>query len=538
MNLMLLKRYSYFTVVLSTFAFSQEIRISQNFRIHPSNTTQTEVFVTVHPFKKNIVFASANTIRFQPNLFISEGVYVSTNAGISWSGNDTCNGYYIPSHGGDPGIAIDKDGKYILTRLGRAPFYGLFSHYSVDSGQNWSSQKSITTDDLERAVLASDANPTSNYYGRTYSAWAKFVPPFPIAFSYTINGAVDWSSPRAINNPSQRCSGGDIVIANNGNVFVCWGVVTTASPIIEIFTGFASSSNGGTTWFVKENAFAMKGIQGLLPEKQNIRVNGLPRIAMDNSGGERNGWLYIVTAEKNLSPAGSDADIILHRSTDDGNTWSNGIRVNQDALNNGKIQYFPAIHIDDYGAVNIIYYDDRTTSSDSANVFLSRSLDGGNSWSDYLVSDHNFRPEPIGGLGQGYQGDNISLTSSDNCLLPLWMDNSSGVYQIWTTRIDVTILNVQDTSKNTKNICIISNYPNPFNPETIIRLQLQQVQHNASLKIFDIQGNHILTLFEKNILESGYHEFRFHAANIPSGIYFYRFATETFVQTKKFVVIR
>jgi hypothetical protein len=526
-----------YVVFFSSFSLSQEIHFNRNFKIHPSSTTQTEVFITVHPFKKNVVFASANTIRFLPNLFISEGVYVSTNAGISWNGSDTCNGFYIPSHGGDPGIAIDKDGKFILTRLGRAPFYGLYSHYSIDSGKNWSSQKTITTDDLERAVIASDANPASNYFGRTYTAWAKFVPPFPIVFSYSNNGAVDWSSPTAINNPPQRCSGGDIVIGNDGKIFVCWGVVTSSSPITEIFSGFASSANGGTNWFIKENAFAMKGIQGLLSEKQNIRVNGLPRIAVDNSGGERNGWVYIVTAEKNFPPAGSDADIILHRSTDGGNTWSNGIRVNHDALNNGKIQYFPAIHIDNYGAINIIYYDDRTTTSDSANVFLSRSLDGGNSWNDYKISDHNFRPEPIGGLGQGYQGDNISLTSSDNFLLPVWMDNSSGVYQIWTTRIDVTVLDVIEANDNAENDFVLSNYPNPSNPETIIRLQLQRVQHNTSLKIFDIRGNHIFTLLEKNILEAGKHEFRFNAANFSSGIYFYRFATETFVQTKKFVVI-
>ena len=86
--------------------------------------------------------------------------------------------------------------------------------------------------------------------------------------------------------------------------------------------------------------------------------------------GSRNGWLYIVTTDKNITPAGSDPDIILHRSTDSGQTWSDGIRVNQDQLNNGKIQYFPAIDIDNTGAINIIYYDDRNTSSDSAEIFI------------------------------------------------------------------------------------------------------------------------------------------------------------------------
>ena len=89
---------------------------------------------------------------------------------------------------------------------------------------------------------------------------------------------------------------------------------------------------------------------------------------MDNTGGQRDGWIYIVTGQKDLAPAGTDPDIILNRSEDGGMTWSQGIRVNQDALNNGKTQYFPAIHIDHFGAVNILYYDDRNTSNDSAGV--------------------------------------------------------------------------------------------------------------------------------------------------------------------------
>ncbi len=38
----------------------------------------------------------------------------------------------------------------------------------------------------------------------------------------------------------------------------------------------------------------------------NIRINGYPHIDIDRSGGSRNGWIYIVTGEKNLVPAGTD----------------------------------------------------------------------------------------------------------------------------------------------------------------------------------------------------------------------------------------
>jgi hypothetical protein len=513
--------------------------IAQNYRIYPSNITQTEVFIVVHPSNPDIMFATANTVRFLPSFFISEGVYVTTNAGSSWYGSDTCTGQPIQFHGGDPGIAIDKDGTFIITRLGRTPFSGLYSHFSADNGLTWSSQNTITTEDLERASLASDGNPSSGFNGRTYATWVRFAPPYPVFMSHTDDGATSWTSPLQINNPTQRCAGGDITIELGGNVHVCWAVVTSVSPFTEVFVGYASSTDGGDNWFVLESAFSMNGIQGILMEKQNIRVNGLPRITLDNSGGPRYGWIYIITTQKNLAPAGSDPDIILNRSTDGGLTWSSGIRVNQDPLNNGKIQYFPAIVVDDGGGINVTYYDDRNTTSDSTGVFLSRSTDGGNTWNDFEISDHNFKPEPIGGLGQGYQGDNIDITSVNNTLWPVWMDNSTGVYQIWTAPIDITTVDIIDdeVASVPRVFDLKQNYPNPFNPSTTIEYELMR-EDFVTLKIFDVNGEEIATPLRER-QTAGTHQIKFEAeSSIPSGVYFYELRVSDFSNTKAMLLVR
>ena len=514
--------------------------VSENFRIHPSSVTQTEVLVERHPLNPDLLFATANTITFAP-FFVSEGVYVSENGGLSWNGSDTCNGAPIAFHGGDPGIAINKNGRFILTRLGTDPFAGLYAHYSDDNGASWSSQLTITTDDVERASVVTDASPVSPFFGRTYAAYVKLATPFAVYVAYTDDG-INWSVPQRINNPTQNSTGADIEVGRDGTVYVTWAGVTSVSPFQEILTGFAKSADGGQTWSVSENAFEMRGINGQLAAKNNIRVNGLPNLGVDKSGGARDGWVYVVTTERNFAPAGSDPDVILRRSTDGGTTWSAGIRVNQDALNNGKIQYFPALHVDDQGGVNIIYYDDRHTTSDSTGVVLARSVDGRNSWIEVSVSDGNFKPVPIGGLGQGYQGDNIDLISVGNRLYPMWMDNRTGVYQIWSARVDLSALALTPTDElQPKDFRLYQNYPNPFNPETTIKFAVSKVRE-VVLQIFDISGQLVQTLVNAR-LSAGIYETKWQGRNqsgqeVGSGIYFYRLKTGGFTQTRRMLLIR
>ena len=459
----------------------------ENYRIYPGQVNQSEVFIVNSPVDEDVLFASCNTLTFSP-FFVSEGIYVTTNGGESWQGSDTCTGDPIAFHGGDPGIAIDKDGTFIITRLGRTPLTGLYSHYSTDQGATWSQSQVISTDDLERASLRSDIFTNSSYYGRSYAAWVKFAQPFPIVFSFTDNVGQNWSTPVAINSPANRSAGGDLAIGPNGEVYACWAGVTETSPFKEILVGFARSTSGGAGWNVTENAVPMNGITGVLTDKGGIRVNGLPAIAVDTTSGPRHGWIYVVTGQKELAPAGNDPDIVLYRSENNGATWSSGIRVNQDNLSNGKIQYFPVVHIDRFGAVNVLFYDDRNTTIDSTGVFLARSTDGGNSWVEYEVSDHNFKPEAIGGLGQGYQGDNIDLTSTTTHLWPVWMDNSSGLYQIWTAPIEFTDIQAAgDLLESDGRYGLKSIYPNPASDRVNISFQANKAGE-VSLAIFDMCG--------------------------------------------------
>jgi hypothetical protein len=83
---------------------------------------------------------------------------------------------------------------------------------------------------------------------------------------------------------------------------------------------------------------------------------------------------------------------------------------------------------------------------------------------------------------------------------------------------------------------LLTNYPNPFNPKTAISYQLP-VASIVNLKVYDLLGHEIATLVN-GVAEAGYHTVTFNAADLASGIYFYRIVAGKFVQTRKLVVLK
>jgi len=82
----------------------------------------------------------------------------------------------------------------------------------------------------------------------------------------------------------------------------------------------------------------------------------------------------------------------------------------------------------------------------------------------------------------------------------------------------------------------LGNYPNPFNPSTTIRFELNE-RGRASLEVFDVSGRRVQVLHEGD-LSQGVHEFRFNADNLPSGTYLYRLTTPTATKTETMTLVK
>ena len=94
---------------------------------------------------------------------------------------------------------------------------------------------------------------------------------------------------------------------------------------------------------------------------------------------------------------------------------------------------------------------------------------------------------------------------------------------------------VEIVIQNPKTFELTQNYPNPFNPSTRIQYQVSSNSH-VSLKVFDIIGNEVATLADE-YKSAGSYEVEFGAANLASGIYFYKLQAGSFVETKKMILL-
>ena len=141
---------------------------------------------------------------------------------------------------------------------------------------------------------------------------------------------------------------------------------------------------------------------------------------------------------------------------------------------------------------------------------------------------------------RGYMGDNIDLTSVGNKLFPVWMDNSTGTYQIWSVPITIQLVDVEDKTDVLllNDFELKQNYPNPFNPNTIIEFNLP-VGSDVSLSVFDITGKEVVTLLNE-FKEAGPHKINFVTSkfNLSSGVYFYRLDANGLTQSRPMILLK
>ena len=131
-----------------------------------------------------------------------------------------------------------------------------------------------------------------------------------------------------------------------------------------------------------------------------------PAIAVDSAGNINVVW-------QNCTPG--NYKIYFSRSTDDGVTWSQTVNIS----NNSAFSYDPAIAVDSEGSINVVW-----NGSISYDVYFSRSTDDGATWSQVVNISNNSTFSTFHAIAIDRAG-NINV---------VWSDNISGNYEIYFSR--------------------------------------------------------------------------------------------------------
>lgn len=428
-------------------AMSTTTENSPDVVIVEGNTSQSENSVFVNPADVDNAINSNNSTSspgFGLTLYGANALH-TYDGGQTWTDDLSGAG---GNNQGDPVALVDNNGRIFI---GFIKNDGQGIAYSDDNGTSWTNVQVANAPAgfgnlLDKNHMWIDNSTSSPYEGYLYNSWTTFggSNDGEIGLSYSPDGGDTWNGPYHISNSLNAGShnqGVNLATGPGGEAYALWAIYDSW-PSDENALGFAKSYDGGATWEASRILENIRGIRNYGTGKDH-RVNSFPCMAVDISGGAYNGNIYVVWANVGVPGinSGPDIDVYLIRSEDEGLTWSDPIRVNQDDPGLGNEHYFPWIACDPVtGTLSVVYYDDRNVSNNQAEVFCANSYDGGETWEDFKVSDVSFTPSPIPGLASGYMGDYLGIAAHGGKVYPVWTDNRTGVALTYTSPYQTSTL--------------------------------------------------------------------------------------------------
>lgn len=212
---------------------------------------------------------------------------------------------------------------------------------------------------------------------------------------------------------------------------------------------------------------------------------------------------------------------------------------------------------DTIGAEIVFYFEVINTTQDELTLFFTKTkLSSPDEWSASLCITQCFRSD-FDSIATTNDYNELPLNSGDtlNVSFHVFALNAEGTGQYKfkagnlnnpgeSNSFDLTaIAHPTGIEKNLKinKFDLKQNYPNPFNPTTTIQYSVPNNASFVSLTVYSILGVKIVELVNE-VQQSGSYEVNFNAANLASGIYFYRlqisdaYGGNNFMQVRKMIM--
>lgn len=393
--------------------------------------SQVEPSIYINPKNTNEVIAGS----------VMNDYYYSTDGGKTWKSKSIKSKYGV---NGDPCMLIDTLGRYYYFHLsnikGEHLVGGIVSQRSDVIKGKFNKYQGHTLangkyHDKQWAVV----NPANNCI---YMTWTQFDVydaagkeyESNILFSKSSDGGVTWTFPKDISavpgdckDNDQTAEGAVPAIGPNGGIYVAW------SRDDSIW--FNVSFDDGETWMERESFIADQPVGWVVDIPGIYRCNGLPVTTCDLSTSENRGTIYVNWADQRNGE--ENTDIWLVKSSDQGKTWTSPKKVNGEDQN--RHQFLTWMTIDQTnGYLYFVYYDRRNHENKNTDVYLAVSKDGGESFSEYKISETPFKPS-----SRVFFGDYTNISVHNGVIRPIWSRLHDGNITLLTALIHQQDLDAQ-----------------------------------------------------------------------------------------------
>lgn len=537
------------------------------------------------------------------------GLYLSTDDGITWIYNNSLGSYTVPT------IIIDTNNNIYCGTGYYSNGNGLF--YSANGGGSWT-QSGLAG----KVVLSLVFDSEGNLYAGTLNDglyktsdagrnWIQYQNGLyrKDVYRLKINQQDDIFVGSEGNGQTGYGDGGVFRSTNGGDQFDQVGlpvslvrnIVFSGDSVIIAATpsGIQKYNRLMHTW---ENAGLYK-VEAVTITPSNIIYAATQDEGLYKSTDLGKSWTLTNLTADTLMPvynvlALNDDTLFastfynLRKSTDGGNSWeilpiitgdnARGLFFNNNILwvtgyvNHDRVLFKTSNHGLSFDSV---YSGFRTwdmncpvSALNNGNVFLAsratelngviRSTDLGNTWEQVLFLDN---PKSIvfanndgivitGTIIQSYNDTNkvyistnfgndwsfyVQPTGFGVDIMDIKQDRS-GKYFLGTSgeglyEVDI-VTEIADEPDYKYNFSLSQNYPNPFNNSTVVQYEIS-VSGLVTIKIYDVLGGEIKTLVN-DIIKTGKYSIKFNADNLPSGVYFYRLKSRSYVQTRKMILLK
>jgi hypothetical protein len=436
-----------------------------------SGEAHYEVLVAAHPTDPGRLLVGSMVQPAGSAMISGSIAYITEDGGATWRPTlETPPADASGASSGDPAVAFGPDGSawFVASLIPPGPdrtAREMLLYRSADGGRRWDATTRFTYSDREYITIDASGG---RYQGRVYvngngriGANAGGLTNFYSADAgRTFTESVPSPQPAApVMGNSVVLSDGALVVLHSAAAAVRDGqrAGEDAAPAdaMRVRLLASASRDGGRSFEPPYDIAIATLVSGRKGGHNN--TSNLPVMAADGSARSTRDRLYIVWPEHD----GTGTSIRLSWSADRGATWSPA-RLVADAQMSGRDHFMPAVAVNRDGVVGVLWYDRRDRADNIGwDVRFAASLDGGVTFLPSVrVSGDGTRfgsddawivearaattPDGTGSLDLSLNtftflgGDTAGLVADAAGIFhAVWVDNSSGVPQVWTAPITV-----------------------------------------------------------------------------------------------------